>query len=161
MTGFSGPDGIKFPDAGNALDSEWRAAPGPESDVDMSDLYHRHADQIADDLLADPELFEDVSAEFASNSDEGYGEWMPNTDDADLGAGAGEYDAAYAAYDGDDRRDRDLTDEEQSDLAELGRVMTGPADHGLLTGTGRGAYVHRDDDDIAVPDPGAGDVDLD
>ncbi len=141
MTGFSGPDGIKFPpDAGNALDSEWRAAPGPpESDVDMSDLYHRHADQIADDLLADPELFEDVSAEFASNSDEGYGEWMPNTDDADLGAGAGgEYDAAYAAYDGDDRRDRDLTDEEQSDLAELGRVMTGPADHGLLTGTGRG-----------------------
>lgn len=161
MTGFSGPDGIKFPDAGNALDSEWRAAPGPESDVDMSDLYHRHADQIADDLLADPELFEDVSAEFASNSDEGYGEWMPNTDDADLGAGAGEYNAAYAAYDGDDRRDRDLTDEEQSDLAELGRVMTGPADHGLLTGTGRGAYVHRDDDDIAVPDPGAGDVDLD
>lgn len=154
MTGFSDSDGIKFSDAGNALDSEWRAAPGPESDVDMSDLYHRHADEIADDLLADPELFDDVSPEFATNSDEGYGEWMPNSDETDPGAGS-EYDAAYATYDGSDRRGRALTEEEQSDLDELGRVMNGPVEHALLSGTGRGAYVHRDDDDLTVPDTDA------
>jgi hypothetical protein len=125
----------------------------------MSDLYHRYADEIADDLLADPELFVDVSPEFAANSDEGYGEWMPNNDDTGLGV-ASEYDAAYAAYDGSERRDRALTEEEQSDLDELGRVMSGPAERGLLSGTGRGAYVHHDDDELAAPDADAGLGDL-
>lgn len=161
MTGFSEADGIKFSDAGNALDSEWRAAPSPESDVDMSDLYHRHADAIADDLLADPDLFDDVSAEFASNSDEGYGEWMPGGEDGgDASGGADEYDAAYAGYGDEDRHHRDLTADEQSDLDELHRVMTGAPDQGLLSGSGRGAYVHSDDDDIVEPDAGAAAVDV-
>lgn len=159
MSVSPGSVGIKFSDTGNALDPEWRATPGPESDVDMSDLYHRHADVIADDLLADPELFEPVSDEFATNSDEGYGAWMPSGDDSDGGDGAAEYDAAYGAYDPLGRHDRDLTEDERSDLDELDRVMTGPLDHALLSGTGRGAYVHRDDDDVAagpvVDDDGA------
>ncbi|KAA1250689.1 hypothetical protein F0Q45_08320 [Mycobacterium simiae] len=120
----------------------------------MSDLYHRYADAIADDLLADPELFDPVSAEFASNSDEGYGEWMPAGDDTGAGADVEEFDAACGSYDVLDRRDRALTEEERSDLDELGRVMTGPADRGLLSGTGRGAYVHHDDDDSALDDAG-------
>lgn len=129
----------------------------------MSDLYHRHADVIADDLLADPELFEPVSEEFASNSDDGYGEWMPSGDDNQAGDGAADYDDAYSSYDPLGRHDRDLTDEERSDLDELDRVMTGPPDHALLSGTGRGAYVHRDDDDLAaglaVDDDGTDSVD--
>ena len=149
MTGFSDADGIKFSDAGNALDSEWRAAPGPESDVDMSDLYHRHADAIADDLLADPDLFDDVSAEFASNSDKDYGEWMPGGEDGGDGSGgADEYDAAYPGYGDEDRHHRNLSADEQSDLDELNRVMAGAPEQSLLSGTGRGAYVHSDDDDI-------------
>lgn len=136
-----------------------RAALSPESDVDMSDLYNRHADVIANDLLADPELFEPVSAEFAANSDEGYGEWMPSGEDSDGAGDADEFDASYESYDADDRRDRDLTDDERSDLDELGRVMTGPPDHGLLAGTGRGAYVHRDDDDAVIEDAGHTDGD--
>lgn len=152
MSDFPAPHGIKFPDTGGAPNSEWRPSPGPESDVDMSDLYHRHADAIADDLLADPELFEPVSAEFASNSDDGYGEWMPSGDDGEASAAA-EFDDAYGSYDPLGRSDRDLTDEERSDLDELGRVMSGPPDHALLSGTGRGAYVHHDDDDdVAAPD---------
>lgn len=151
MSQFPAPDGLKFPNAGNTLDSEWRAAPVSESDVDMSDLYHRHADAIADDLLADPQLFEPVGEEFAANSDEGYGEWMPSADDGHDGDG-GEFDAAYdPAYDVDERRNRSLTEAEQSDLDELGRVLTGPGDQGLLSGTGRGAYLHHDDDDAALP----------
>lgn len=155
MSQFPPSDGIKFTEAGNALDSEWRAAPHPESDVDMSDLYHRHADEIADDLLADPELFEPVSEDFAVNSDEGYGAWMPSGDDGD----GSEFDADYdAAYDVDEHRGRTLTDDERSDLNEIDRVLSGPANHSLLSGTGRGAYVHRDDDDDLSPDvdvPGA------
>ncbi|MBY6388563.1 hypothetical protein HG717_32285 [Rhodococcus erythropolis] len=120
----------------------------------MSDLYHRHADEIADDLLADPELFEPVSEDFAVNSDEGYGAWMPSGDDGD----GNEFDADYdAAYDVDEHRGRTLTDDERSDLNEIDRVLSGPANHSLLAGTGRGAYVHRDDDDLApdVDVPGA------
>ncbi|AQA07075.1 hypothetical protein BVC93_31795 (plasmid) [Mycobacterium sp. MS1601] len=123
MSQFPPSDGLKFTEAGNALDSEWRAAPHPESDVDMSDLYHRHADEIADDLLADPELFEPVSEDFAVNSDEGYGAWMPSGDDGD----GSEFDADYdAAYDVDERRGRTLTDDERSDLNEIDRVLSGP-----------------------------------
>ncbi|RFZ63222.1 hypothetical protein DE4576_04863 [Mycobacterium marinum] len=146
MSMFAGSNGIKFSDTGNALSSEWRGTPSPESDVDMSDLYHRHADAIADDLLADPELFDPVGAEFASNSDEGYGEWLPSVEDSDSG---GEGAGAHSSYDPLGRRDRDLTDEERSDLDELGRVMTGPADQTLLAGTGRGAYIHHDDGEAA------------
>ncbi|GAT01887.1 hypothetical protein [Mycolicibacterium fortuitum] len=116
----------------------------------MSDLYHRNADAIADELLADPELFEPVSSEFAEHSDEGYGEWTPGGDSA--GEDSEEFDAGHGSYGVLDRQDRDLTDEERSDLDELDRVMTGPADQRLLSGTGRGAYVHRDDDDDSAPD---------
>lgn len=127
--------------------------PPSESDVDMSDLYNQHADAIADGLMADPDLFEPVSAEFASNSDEGYGEWMPSGDAGDGdGDAAAEFDGPSYSYDPGDRGDRVLTDEERADLDELGRVMTGPPDHALLSGTGRGAYVHRDDDDLTEPD---------
>lgn len=116
----------------------------------MSDLYHRNADAIADELLADPELFEPVSSEFAEHSDEGYGEWTPGGDSS--GDDSEEFDAGHGSYDVLDRQDRDLTDEERSDLDELDRVMTGPADQRLLSGTGRGAYVHRDDDDDSALD---------
>jgi hypothetical protein len=124
----------------------------------MPDLYARHTDTIADELLAAPELFDQVSEDFADNSDEGYGQWMASDDDiADASDGA-EFDAEHDSYDVLDRRDRALTDDEQSDLDELGRVMSGPSKQSLLSGTGRGGYVHRDDDGAAdkdeVPAPG-------
>jgi hypothetical protein len=162
MSVFPGSGGIKSTHTDNALDSAWPAALCPESDADMSDLYHRHADVITDDLLADPELFDPVSAQFAANSDEGYGEWMPSGDDPDDAEGVVEDVNSHSSYDPLGRRDRDLTADERSDLDELGRVMTGPADHTLLSGTGRGAYVHRDDDAAPDPDdPDAGDDALD
>lgn len=126
--------------------------PPSESDVDVSDLYHQHADAIADGLMADPDLFEPVSAAFASNSDEGYGEWMPSGDDGDSDDDAAAQFEGTHSHDPVDRSDRALTDEELADLNELGRVMNGPPDHALLSGTGRGAYVHRDDDDLLQPD---------
>lgn len=157
MSAAAGSDGIKFTNSGNPLDSQPRPILPSESEDAMSDLYHQHADAIADGLLADPDLFEPVSAEFAANSDEGYGEWMPSGDGGD--GAAAEFDEPSYSYDPANRSDRVLTDEERADLDELGRVMTGPPDHALLSGTGRGAYVHRDDD-LTEPDT-AGDHDAD
>jgi hypothetical protein len=156
MSRSSASDGIGFAHTGDALDSEWRWATDPESDVDMSDLYHRHADTIAGELLSTPELFDPVSDDFATNSDEGYGQWMAADDDTDATSDGAEFDARHDSYDALDRRDRALTDDERSDLDELGRVMSGSPDQSLLSGTGRGAYLHHDDDEesAAVADSG-------
>jgi hypothetical protein len=113
----------------------------------MSDIYNAHADVITDELMGSPGLFEPVSAEFASNSDDGYGQWVADDHDSDTGVDEGDR-ATADPYDSLHRRGRDLTDDEQSDLDELQRVMSGPPDQSLLSGTGRGAYVHRDDDSV-------------
>jgi hypothetical protein len=112
----------------------------------MSDLYHRHADVIADELMGAPNLFEPVSDDFAANSDDGYGQWSAPDDD-----GSGGPSASDPAFDPLDRRDRVLTDDEVQDLDELNRVMGDGPDQGIMSGTGRGTYVHRDDHDLDAP----------
>ena len=136
--------------------------PGGRHKVSTQDLYASHGDAIADALLGDPALFDPVESEFAEASDSGYGEWSadeagqeePDEDDRDTEARG-------------DRYNRALSDQEQADLDELGRMMSS-TDQPLLTASGRGAYVHptgadHDDEDHAddpgPDDPsGAGDV---
>lgn len=148
----SPPDGIGFAPAGDALDSAQSSEADPESDLDMSDLYQERADTIADELLGAPELFDDVSKDFAANSDEGYGQWMADAEDTDDTSGSAEFDAPEHSYDGLERRDRALTDDEKSDLDELDRVMSGGSNQSLLASSGRGEYVHQDDAEPAVVD---------
>lgn len=108
--------------------------------VSTQDLYASHGDEIADALLADPALFDPVERDFADASDSGYGEWSTvDPDDDEPGDDA-------TAGPGADRYNRALSDQEQADLDELGRMMAS-TDQPLLTASGRGAYVHPGADD--------------
>jgi len=122
--------------------------------MSTQDLYASHGDAIADALMAAPELFDPVESEFAQASDSGYGEW--SADEADGGAEPAAGDAPDA---GDDRYNRALSDQEQADLDELGRMMAS-TDQPLLTASGRGAYVQPDvdetDEDDTADKSGAG-----
>lgn len=109
--------------------------------MSTQDVYSSHGDVIADALLADPALFDPVDPEFAAASDSGYGEWSEtDTDDGQDG------EPAEAAEDGESRYNRALSDQEQADLDELGRMMSS-TDQPLLAASGRGAYVHPVDAD--------------
>lgn len=111
-----------------------------------SDIYSARAGDISDALLGDPDLFTPVSQEFADASDPGYGEWSEPGGEEDLD---GESDPDGDVDDGGggaaaDRFNRELSDEEQADLAELDQMMRG-SHQPLLAATGRGAYVHPGD----------------
>lgn len=122
------------------------------------DLYASHGDAIADALLGDPALFDPVEREFADASDSGYGEW--SADDAGHEE-PGEDDGDPNADATDDRYNRALSDQEQADLDELGRMMSS-TEQPLLTASGRGAYVHPavsdDDADDDAEAPGSKDL---
>ncbi len=115
--------------------------------IQNQDLYANHGDVIADALLSDSALFDPVEPEFAEASDTGYGEWSESaSDEYDQGAlehGAGEAPAG-------DRYNRELSDQEQADLDELGRMMSS-TDQPLLDPSGRGTYVNPGADDSDLP----------
>lgn len=116
--------------------------------MSTQDVYSSHGDVIADALLADPALFDPVDPEFAAASDSGYGEWSEtDTDDGQDG------EPAEAAEDSESRYNRALSDQEQADLDELGRMMSS-TDQPLLAASGRGAYVHPVDADDDRHDEG-------
>lgn len=150
MTRFATNGGLGSDHSAAPCGTEGSAVPAVGSDAKVSDLYHSQADVIADELLADPDFFEPVNDDFAANSDEGYGQWSADGDGVNS-SDHGEFEAAGESQEGFDRRARDLTDDERSALDELGRVMSGAPDSALLSNSGRGAYVHRDDasDDAA------------
>lgn len=120
------------------------------------DLYASHGDAIADALLGDSALFDPVEREFADASDSGYGEW--SADDVDQDEPREDGGDAETA---DDRYNRALSDQEQADLDELGRMMSS-TEQPLLTASGRGAYVHPavsdDDADGDAEAPGSEDL---
>lgn len=109
--------------------------------MSTQDVYSSHGDVIADALLADPALFDPVDPEFAAASDSGYGEWSET--DTEGGEGS---ELEAAADEGESRYNRALSDQEQADLDELGRMMSS-TDQPLLAASGRGAYVHPVDAD--------------
>jgi hypothetical protein len=123
-----------------------------------SDIYSARGDDITDALLGDPDLFTPVSQEFADASDPGYGEWSEPGGEEDLDGEAGpDADGADGGGGGaaEDRFNRELSDDEQADLAELDQMMRGSHEP-LLAATGRGAYVHPGDPDDAAPEGEAG-----
>lgn len=119
------------------------------------DPYRDHADLLADELLSSTNLLDPVSDDFAENSDEGYGQWMP-ADAGDEQDGDGDSEEGAEGTEGTDhlgdpydlelRRGRDLTAEEEANLAALGQVISDPADRGLVSADGRGAFVHTDEE---------------
>ena len=104
----------------------------------MADTYDSHADLITDQLLDDPGLLTDVDEQFAAKSDEGYGQWISAEEPAD------EISPPPA---GDDPAPNvTLTDEQQHGLETLEQAMSSTSSSPLLAGSGRGLYVHPDDD---------------
>lgn len=124
-----------------------------DGDPIASDIYRDHADAIAEELLAGTELYDPVSDDFAANSDEGYGEWIGPEGDGD--GSDTEFDTLVDPYDPASRRNRPLTDSEQENLDALNQVMSATgAQSGLLDSSGRGAYVHQDDDEAGGDEGG-------